>query len=279
MVRLPSQFVLWNSQLAPTGFSQQNYMSSGPERYHLNPSNGLESSAPSIWTWNSGPMDSNFDSGHPAPGLNHPEGIQQGTSVDVVAHRHMLRHPVPLPAIQPSPEILLPPAIPPPSTILPPPAILPPSSTTIPATSGHEATATSSNARSPISPANELLHPCTMSDVDMVTLAPRRLLRSHHRLGSHDVSSQSTPSHRRHSSRTPELSDAQKVALMTDEVKERYRLAICLKHGMQYGILAHTRISDFLRRVADSYRYDMTEVEKKAFFRTVSGKPSVISSN
>jgi len=65
---------------------------------------------------------------------------------------------------------------------------------------------------------------------------------------------------------------------MTDEVKERYRLAICLEHGMRYGILAHTRISNFLCRVADSYGYDMTEVEKKAF-QTVSGKPSVIGSN
>ena len=43
---------------------------------------------------------------------------------------------------------------------------------TVPATSGHEATAASLNARSPISPANELLHLCTTSDVDMVTLAP-----------------------------------------------------------------------------------------------------------
>src|SRR5882762_76238 len=150
MVRSPSQFMLWNSQLAPTGFSQQNYMSSGLEHYHLNPSNGLKSPVPSIWTWNSGPMDLNFNSGHPAPGPNHPEGIQQDTSVDVVAHQHMLRCLAPLPVIQLLPEILPPSMILPlPSTILLPPAIPPPSSATIPATSGHEATAASLNACSP----------------------------------------------------------------------------------------------------------------------------------
>ena len=66
-----------------------------------------------------------------------------------------------------------------------------------------------------------------------------------------------------------ELSDAEKKKLIGKEIKERYKLTICIEHAMSNGIEAQSRAQDILASISARYDYNLTESEEKAMIREV----------
>jgi len=71
------------------------------------------------------------------------------------------------------------------------------------------------------------------------------------------------------SSGIQELSNADKVKMITKDVKERFILSICVEHAMRDGILAQSWVRDLLTIVADNYCYDLQGVDMVKLIRPV----------